>query len=507
MTETTDGDDTERWARAVQMVSFDGASAPSWLLDELAAGVGSVCLFAGNVESDAAVADLVATLRRARADVVIAIDEEGGDVTRLDQRRGSDIPGAAVLGAVDDVAATAAAHRVIGRRLAGLGIDLDLAPVADVNVAADNPVIGVRSFGDDAALVALHVSAAADALASVGVAACLKHFPGHGATADDSHQGLPVLDVDAATLRARELIPFRGTTAGAVMTAHIVVPAFDTEPATRSKVVLGMLRDELRFDGVIVSDALDMAGVHGPTVRYGDVTPEMIGEAAVAAVAAGCDLLCLGAYQGHDVPLAVTAALVQAVTDGRLDAGRLADAARRVASLSQTPARQEHDADATRLVDERLVAGVAARAITVNGNLVAPVHGALVIDCRAEASMANHDVPWGLGRAVGAADPAATSLDASPSSTTGEIVAAAAGRPLVVAVRSAGAHPWQLELLERLALARPDLVAVELGWPAGTGADAYPGAVLVTSFGASRASTDAVVARLLAVDADVPPTT
>lgn len=496
-TSAIDTADVERWARAVQMASFAGTSAPDWLLDELADGLGSVCLFAGNVASDEAVGALIARLREARAGVVVAIDEEGGDVTRLDQRHGSDVPGAAVLGVVDDVDATAAAHRVIGRRLARLGIDLDLAPVADVNVAAENPVIGVRSFGDDAALVARHVAAAAGALESVGVAACLKHFPGHGATVDDSHQGLPVLDVDAATLRSRELVPFSTTTAAAVMTAHIVAPALDREPATRSRVVLGMLRDELGFDGVIVSDALDMAGVHGPDVRYGEVSAEMIGEAAVAAVAAGCDLLCLGANQGHDVPLAVTAALVAAVADGRLAADRLTDAARRVAGLSRAPAGPaDADADDAALADEALVAGVAARAIAVSGRLATPILGALVVDCRAEASMANHDVPWGLGAVISAADPTASHRDALPSTAAEEIVAAAVGRPLVVVVRSAGARRWQLELLGELTAARSDLVVVELGWPAGP--DSYPGSILVTSYSASRTSTAAVAARLLA---------
>ncbi|WP_162941899.1 glycoside hydrolase family 3 protein [Desertimonas flava] len=489
--------DLERWARAVQMVSFDGPVAPPWLLDELAAGTGSVCLFAGNVESDEAVAELVAALRSARPDVVVAIDEEGGDVTRLDQRRGSDVPGPAVLGAVDDLEATAAAYRMIGRRLARAGIDLDLAPVADVNVAAENPVIGVRSFGDDAGLVARHVAAAAAALESVGVAACLKHFPGHGATVDDSHQGLPVLDVDAATLRARELVPFAGSSAAAVMTAHMVVTALDAQPATRSRVVLGVLRDELGFDGVIVSDALDMAGVHGPAVRYGEVTPDMIGVAAVAAIDAGCDLLCLGARQGHDVPLAVTSALVRAVADGRLSGARLADAAARVGSLCRASrARHVIEAAADPDADEAIVASVAARAVAVAGDLRVPVRSALVVDCRAEASMATHGVLWGLGPVIAAADPTARHRDATPSTTAEEIAADADNRPLVVVVRSAGAHRWQLDLLERLALARPDLVTVEVGWPAR--AAVYAGAALVTSFGASRTSIGAVASRLLA---------
>src|SRR6266508_2626022 len=244
--------DVKRLARACLMASFEGTTAPAWLLDEVADGLGAVNLFAPNVESDQQVAELVATLRRARSDVIVAIDEEGGDVTRLDARTGSCSPGNAALGAVDDVDATAAAHRMIGRRLAALGIDLNLAPCADVNVAAANPVIGVRSFGSDPALVARHAVAAVNGLQSVGVAACVKHYPGHGATADDSHMGLPVIADDVESLKRRELVPFAAAVhagAAAIMTAHIVVAAVDDAPATRSPRVLGMLRDGLEFEG------------------------------------------------------------------------------------------------------------------------------------------------------------------------------------------------------------------------------------------------------------------
>lgn len=487
--------DLARLARTVQMVSFVGPDAPAWLLGEIAAGTGAVCLFAGNIRGDGPVATLVAALRAARPDVLVALDEEGGDVTRLDQRRGSDLPGAAALGVVDDVAVTAAVHRVIGRRLAALGIDLDLAPCADVNIAAANPVIGVRSFGADARRVARHVAAAVDGLQAVGVAACVKHFPGHGATVADSHQALPVLDVDAATLRRRELVPFR-TRAAAVMTAHIVVPALDAVPATRSRALLGLLREELGFTGAVVSDALDMAGVHGPGVGFGDVTPAMIGDAAVRSLAAGCDLLCLGAGQGPEVPAAVTAAITAAVAEGRLSGERLADAARRVAAISRRgEPRAAGVPDAG--PDEEVAAGAAAAALRVTGAPLERGRRPLVVDCRPTVSMANHDVVWGLGAAVAALDPTAACREADAGTDPARLVAAAAGRPLVVAVRAAPAHPWQLDLLGTLAAARPDLVAVELGWPSDPVRGAsYPGATTITTFGASRASTRAAAGLL-----------
>lgn len=476
------------------MASFDGTSAPSWLLEEIAAGLGGTSLFAPNVESDSQVAELVASLRAARlagASLVVAIDEEAGDVTRLDALTGSLMPGAAALGAVDDVEATEAVYRTIGRRLGALGINLDLAPCADVNVAVANPVIGVRSFSANPATVGRHVAAAVTGLQSVGVAACAKHFPGHGATVVDSHVALPVVDASSDTLRARELVPFAAAIeagTAAVMTAHIVVPGVDGDPATRSRRLLGMLRNELGFAGVIVSDALDMAGIHGNGVSAGDVTAHDIGRVAVAALGAGCDLVCLGSRQGPDVPAAVVAAIVAAVEGGELSVDTLEAAANRTTAMTKGLATA--DIAPSSASDEATVGAVAARAVTVNGRTPAVLAGALVVDCRAAASIANVGVSWGLGADVVAIDPTASTIEATPTTDAGSVVDVAAGRPLVVAVRSASAHPWQRRLATDIAAARPDVVLVELGWPDETNP------ATITTWGASRASTRAV-ARLL----------
>ena len=475
--------DLERLARGCLMVSFEGHEAPAWLLDEVAAGVGAVALFAPNIRSDAQTADLVASLRRARPDIVVAIDEEGGDVTRLDAETGSLTPGNAALGAVDDIDATAAAYRMIGRRLSALGIDMDLAPCADVNSDARNPVIGVRSFGCEADLVARHVRAAIDGLQSVGVAACVKHYPGHGATVDDSHLALPVIDLDVADLRRRELVPFGAAVdagAASIMTAHIVVSRVDDVPATRSQRTIGMLRDGLDYDGVIVSDALDMAGVHGVGIAAGDVTPEMIGYAAVASLQAGCDLLCLGARQGPDVPAAAVAAIVEAVRTGMLSSSGLVTSHRRRLRLRHAPTVAADD----RAADTDAVDAVALRAIT--GVAPGPLRGALVVDCRPPVSVANFDVAWGLGSDVAAIDPTATAMDATSDTEASRIVEAARDRPLVVSVRGAAAHRWQQRLVDRIRVERPDAVVVDLGWP-----NRRQTATL-TTWGASRSSTRAV---------------
>ncbi|MDQ1708829.1 MAG: beta-N-acetylhexosaminidase, partial [Frankiaceae bacterium] len=280
-------DDLGRLADSCLLPAFDGVDAPQWLLDRLGAGLGGVTLFARNVESREQVARLSAQLRAASRGVLIAIDEEGGDVTRLDVATGSSYPGNLALGAIDDVEVTRAVAAAIGAELRAVGVNLNFAPVADVNSNPDNPVIGVRSFGPDAALVARHTAAYVDGLQSAGVAACTKHFPGHGDTADDSHHGLPTVSDSAAALELA-LAPFRSAIAAgtrAIMTAHIVVPQFGPDPATLNRRILtDLLRGELGFDGLVVSDALDMGAIrHG----VGDV------EGAVRAIAAGADALCL----------------------------------------------------------------------------------------------------------------------------------------------------------------------------------------------------------------------
>ena len=310
---------------------FPGTDVPGWLVRAHAEGLVSVCLYGDNVAGPGGLAGLCAVLHERLPGALLAVDEEGGDVTRLHYPAGSTAVGNAVLGRLDDPGTTRAVAVGIGHELAELGIGLDLAPDVDVNSSPENPVIGVRSFGDDPALVARHAAAWVEGLQSTGVAACAKHFPGHGDTVVDSHHGLPRVDVALEVLRERELAPFRAAVdagVAAVMTSHIIVSALDpTCPATFSGTVIGVLRDELGFDGVVVSDALDMAGASADTG---------IPEAAVRALAAGVDLLCLGSATTRETYDAVHAAIVSAVHAGRLPQGRVAEAAERVRSLALT---------------------------------------------------------------------------------------------------------------------------------------------------------------------------
>jgi beta-N-acetylhexosaminidase len=442
---TATPDDLHELALAVLLPGFTGTTLPAEHRALLQQGLGGVCLFGSNTaDGPATTAALSAAIRAANPHAVVAVDEEGGDVSRLHTRAPSPVLGAAALGAVDDLALTEAVGGWVGAELASLGITLDLGPVADVNSNPDNPVIGTRSFGTDPTRVAAHVAAWTRGLQATGVAACAKHFPGHGDTATDSHLALPTIDVDAATLAARELVPFAAVVAAgiaSVMTSHIVVPALDPErPATLSPVVLGLLRERLGFDGVIVSDALDMAGASAG---------RGIPEAAVLALAAGCDLLCLGSETPAVLVEQVRDAIVAAVADGRLTAERLAEAAGRVRSMHVPVTAAPGPVD-----DVRQLRAL-ARTLVVRGDLP-DLRGAEVVSIETEANIAVGSVAWGL--------PPDHRL--APTELAGGRAHGLPGEvPLVVQVRDAHRRPEVLAALAALARSGRPAVVVDWGWP------------------------------------------
>ncbi|KQW47868.1 glycoside hydrolase [Nocardioides sp. Root1257] len=417
-------------ALQVLLPAFVGTTLPDEYAGLLAEGLGGICYFGPNTaDGPEAVARLSAAIRAANPDAVIAVDEEGGDVTRLHALDGSPVLGPAALGAADDVELTRAVGRSIGAELAAVGINLDLGPVADVNSNPDNPVIGTRSFGTEPALVARHVAAWVTGLQEAGVAACAKHFPGHGDTAQDSHLELPTVDADLAVLRTRELVPFAAVVeAGiaSVMTSHIVVPAVDPDlPGTLSEPVLGLLRDELAYDGVIVSDALDMAGASAG---------RGIPEAAVLSLAAGADLLCIGTDVAVETVRATQAAIVAAVRDGRLPEERLRSAAARTAQLRRYDMGGAPDAAVPAQVR-------AARAATLVEGELPDLTGAEIVSVSTAANIAIGEVPWGI-------PPDRTIAPGEP--VTGD-------RPVVLQVRDAHRRPEIV--LDGAA------VVVEWGWP------------------------------------------
>ena len=458
-------------AAGTLLPGFEGTELPEWLRARLSDGLAGVCLFATNVASPSQLLELTDAIRAANPHAVIAIDEEGGDVTRLFQDVGSPYPGAAILGRLDDLALTRSVAERVGRQLRGVGVTLNFAPDADINSSDDNPVIGTRSFGADAALVARHTAAWIEGLQSTGVAASAKHFPGHGDTATDSHLALPVVDLPLDTLRERELVPFAAAIAvgtETIMTSHILLPQLDDVPATFSARILGeLLRGELGFTGVIVSDALDMRGASGTTG---------IPDAAVRALAAGCDLLCIGTANTDAQLDEIEAAIAAAVSDGRLSPARLAVAQARVAALGAAGAGA--------------VAGAAAGAVaraqpdpeprfdldrTISVFDVAPgaptlLEGRTLVQLDTAANIAVGPAPWGAA-AAGAPVVVLRGGDPLPPGD----------RQLVLIGRDNHRRDWTRAVIDAARARDPRTVAVDMGWPSADRRYAD-----VATFGASR---------------------
>ncbi|WP_406282953.1 glycoside hydrolase family 3 protein [Embleya sp. NBC_00896] len=466
----------ERLALALLQPGFEGMTAPGWLRHHIAGGLGAVGLFGRNIATPEQVAALTEELRRENPDLLVAIDEEGGDVTRLHVNTGSRWPGNLALGVVDDPALTESVARGLGRELAACGVNLNWAPSADVNSNPDNPVIGVRSFGAGPELVARHTAAYVTGMQAAGVATCVKHFPGHGDTAVDSHLGLPRVNASREVLAARELVPFHAAVAAgskAIMTAHIVLPAYDTEqPATLSRAIMtGLLREELGYDGLIVTDAIEMGAIAD---TYG------IAEGTVRAIAAGVDALCVGGgLCDEETVLHLRDALVSAVREGRLPEERLAEAAGRVHALAAWA-----KVGAAEPVDYGLGLDAARRALRVTGTVVPITTPAHVVELSPIANIAvGEQTPWGLGALLGDTLPG-TTVARSRTTEPGLVddqLRAAADRPLVVVVRNLDHHVWATEIVASLLAARPDAVVVEMGLPGA----ATPGAAHLATHGAA----------------------
>lgn len=531
---------------ATLLPGFTGPRLPPWMADALAEGLGGVCLFASNIGSTEQLRELVTEIRHHNPRALITLDEEGGDVTRLFHHRGgSPFPGNGVLGRIDDVEVTATAARRLAEAVLVAGVGATFAPVADVNSEADNPVIGTRSFGSDAELVARHVAAWVGAARERGLVSCAKHFPGHGDTDADSHVALPVVRADLGLLRRRELRPFAAAIEAGVemmMTSHLVVPALDPErPATFSTRILGeLLREELGFTGVVVSDALDMAGASATSG---------IPQAAVCALAAGCDLLCLGASTDERQLAEVRHGMTEAVATGALSADRLREAAERVralggrqrdlgvagpdtadlqvSGLAEALARAEPStgdlqriaasfalspaarSELDRLREDRAgAAELGARAErgeqAGSGRSVSgpPV---VIVTVETEANIAVGDVAWGPAALLAGASPAPTGADLPatadiehpvPVELRAERLRAGqtqvpclAPEALVLAVvRDLHRHPGARSTVEALRTAHWRTLVVDLGWtPVGSDE------VDVATYGASRAVSRAVL--------------
>jgi beta-N-acetylhexosaminidase len=308
---------------------FKGTRLPDHLPSLLDAGLGGVILFARNLRSLEQICRLTAEVSAAAsAPLLVGVDQEGGRVTRLPAPFLTP-PSAATLGVADDPALTKALARAVGRELRAAGLTWNLAPVVDVRTNPANTVIGDRAFSHDPDQVARHGIAAIQGLADAGILATAKHFPGHGDTAADSHLTLPESSQSASRWRAVEFVPFRrAIRAGVplVLVAHLDSPALDPlSPTSLSRpVITGILRDELGFDGVVVSDDLEMSAIAD---RF------ELGEAAVRFLEAGGDLVVIC----HDAERqrAAVASVEKAARTGRLSEARLTASLDRIARLRE----------------------------------------------------------------------------------------------------------------------------------------------------------------------------
>jgi beta-N-acetylhexosaminidase len=308
-----------------------GGTEPDYYVNKMIRerNIGGVLLFAHNMKSEAQTQALTGSLQELSMQteppvpLFVAVDQEGGDVSHAPWVAPQ--PAAARVGARGDPAEARAIAERMGRELLRAGVNTDLAPVVDTGFGA---AIGSRSFGEDPELVAEMGAAAVEGFEEAGVVSVAKHFPNHGPATSDSHESLPVVDHDLATLRSHDLPPFEAAIEAGVpmvMVGHLVYPAIDPErPASLSPEAVGMLRGELGFDGVVVTDDLAMAGATGggPPSR-----------AAVAAAKAGADLLIISSQPQQQAD--AYDAVLEAVESGEIPRERIEASVERILKVKE----------------------------------------------------------------------------------------------------------------------------------------------------------------------------
>lgn len=416
-----------------------------------------VTIFGGNIETVAQTRALTDRLREVVPSPVIAIDQEGGRVARL--REGVEvIPSMMAVAATRDAQLAERAGAQIAFDLRRVGVNLNFAPVLDLALYRMNTVIGTRSFGDDPGEVTRLAGALARGLEDGGIPATFKHFPGHGSTAIDSHLNLPVIDLDEATLRARDLRPFAALLprAAAVMTAHIVVNSLDRDrPATLSRRILTqLLREDLGFTGVCFTDCLQMDAIaKGAGSEAG----------AVAALGAGADCLLVS----HDLDLAeaIAGAVASAVESGKLPRARLEEAHSRVLALRnrlQEPLPLDAQAPF-----EGIGETIGLRAVTLlRGDPRVDPHASIALSfegATVEGAQGAHSAHASLSD-FARIQTVALPLEPEDAALDAALLRASGLRPVVL-MRRAHIYARQKAAVERILDSRPDAVVVSLREP------------------------------------------
>ena len=329
----------------MMMVGFEGTS-PSKEIEDLIKKhcISGVILFSRNIESPEQCAELTNALQRLSPDapLLIAVDQEGGRVSRL-AKPFTQFPSARTVGRCNSVPLTYSYAEAMSRELLAVGINMNLAPVLDINTNPRNPVIGDRAFGEKPTLVSKHALAVIASMIDQKLIPCGKHFPGHGDTSHDSHESLPKVTLALSRLTDRELRPFQHAIENrlpCLMTAHVCCHAFDDDlPASLSEnVVKVLLRETMKFEGVVMTDDLEMKAI---TDSYS------VAEAAVRAVSVGSDLVLV--CHRSDRQMAAIEALTQAVERGEISEKRIDQSLDRLLSLKEQFLLWENDRDMAEL--------------------------------------------------------------------------------------------------------------------------------------------------------------
>lgn len=437
--------------------------------------IANVILFRENIESCAQLRRICAEIQRLVREATghgafITIDQEGGTVTRL-PADAVNVPGAMAIAATGDAENAYRAGLLTGRELRALGVNFDLAPSVDVNNNPKNPVIGARSYGDEPGTVSRYAARMIQGLLDGGVLCSAKHFPGHGDTDADSHLALPCVDKSREALEQTELAPFRAAVAAgvpAVMTTHILFPQLEPGgvPATMSRrIMTGLLREDMGFDGLIISDCMEMRAIKD---HFGTVN------GVIAAMAAGVDLV----FVTHDTLLGGEAAraAAQAVADGRLDAAEMEASARRILAYKEKwadgAAAGEFDFDAARAENEAMLQATITEVHRPASGAPALGGSPLCIGCPAYRTSLVGNVDDGNANLFGSemaralhGEAAAMTADPDGAEIAALVEAAKGHSCAVVGTINAYLRTGQRRLVEALAAAGVPTVAVALRAP------------------------------------------
>lgn len=466
--------DIDRLILSTFSPGFGGAVVPEWIKPWLENGLGSVTLFASNTPNFETASNLISEIRSYNPDVLIAIDEEGGDVTRLFVREGSRYPTPALLGQCDDEDLTFRSYSSMGAILKSLGVDITYAPVADVVAYENNPIVGVRSFGMSSDVVNRHVLRAVQGLQSSGVSACVKHFPGHGAVLEDSHHDLPRIKLSKNDYERVHIEPFKNAIASgvsAVMIGHLIAECLDPNlPASlSSKILRDYLRSELGFKGLIVTDALDMGAIGGPT---------KIHESALNALTAGADLLCFSGMGDQSQFVVNSFEWIQsAFNRGEISEDSFIESSQRIGevrvkNLESTKVEQNIDY-------KELISG-----FEVLGDVELSSSAINLVEIGTKPTIAAGDVSWGIHRELRSVG-ITCEIHASDAENL-------ASKKLVVAFRDAYRDGPLLATLNRLNQRFPDAIFIDMGWPTRE----FEPRNLIRAYGSSAIVSQAVAARI-----------